>query len=137
MGIDVTKAQRIADRLFVNGAGERAARLVLVDAQRRDLGGWSFAAVVDQIEQVLTARRLPIRERIRLAMRGRLRAPYWELMRDVFPPSQYPKAWRHSGNGGPPGCSMAFNAAIRRLGGGWRGMGSDRAVWFHRRIAER
>ena len=48
-------AARIADRLFTNGGGEKAQRLVLtVDwPSQRNLGGWCKGAVVDQITSVL------------------------------------------------------------------------------------
>lgn len=48
-------AIRIVDRLFTNGAGERAQRLTLtVDRPRyRDLGGWGELAAIDQVQQVL------------------------------------------------------------------------------------
>lgn len=42
-------AQRIADRLFVNGFGERAERLQLRGVDERDLGGWCRKAAEDQI----------------------------------------------------------------------------------------
>lgn len=49
-------AERIADRLFVNGFGEEAHRLVMVDGLGRDLGGWRRsaveAAVVAAIEEL-------------------------------------------------------------------------------------
>lgn len=45
---------------------------------------------------------------------------YHALMREVFPENKYPRAWRPSCNGGPPGCAMAFGAALRRLGA-WQG----------------
>lgn len=41
---------------------------------------------------------------------------YHDLMREVFPESEYPNAFRFSTNGGPPGCAMAFGMALRRLG---------------------
>lgn len=41
---------------------------------------------------------------------------YHALMRRVFPESEYPNAFRRSNNGGPPGCAMAFGAALRRGG---------------------
>lgn len=48
-------AERITARLFVNGFGERAQRLVMtVDGPTpRNLGGWSERAAVGQIEGVL------------------------------------------------------------------------------------
>ena len=44
---------QIAARLFVNGAGQKAQRLVLELADGRDGGGWSEPAVVDQVVSVL------------------------------------------------------------------------------------
>lgn len=41
---------------------------------------------------------------------------YHQTMRDVFPDDQFPRAWRYSSNGGPPGCAMAFNRALREMG---------------------
>ncbi len=48
-------AEQIADDLFVNGAGERAQRLVLtVDSPKKlDLGGWSYLCLVDRIADIL------------------------------------------------------------------------------------
>lgn len=57
-------AERIADDLFHNGAGEEADRLVLTkDNNRdghsrqptRDLGGWSKRAVAVRVEVILAA----------------------------------------------------------------------------------
>lgn len=42
---------------------------------------------------------------------------YHGMLNLVFPAERYPKARRISNNGGPPGCAMAFGAAIRRMGG--------------------
>lgn len=47
-------AQLIADRLFTNGVGKRADRLVLTSKDGKDLGGWCEQAVVDEIEKALT-----------------------------------------------------------------------------------
>lgn len=50
------RAERIAHNLFVNGAGQLATRLVMVDEsgdEPRDLGGWCEEAVADKIESVL------------------------------------------------------------------------------------
>ena len=41
---------------------------------------------------------------------------YADLMRAVFPEDLYPKAWRYSANGGPPGCAMAFGRALQEHG---------------------
>lgn len=48
-------AERIAIRLFTNGAGAVADRLVLtIDTPaKRDLGGWCFGAVVDQVRDAI------------------------------------------------------------------------------------
>jgi hypothetical protein len=42
---------------------------------------------------------------------------YAQMMDLVFPEDKYPKARRSSADGGPPGCVMAFGAALRRMGG--------------------
>jgi len=41
---------------------------------------------------------------------------YSDLERKCFPDSEYPKAWRCSMNGGPPGCRMPMMAALKRYG---------------------
>jgi hypothetical protein len=48
-------AERIADSLFVNGAGQQAVRLVLELPGKRDGGGWCKAAVVAVIEREVLA----------------------------------------------------------------------------------
>ncbi len=55
-----------------------------------------------------------LHKRIRLHWRPGI--GYHELMRLVFPEREYPKAWRYSMNGGPPGCAMSFGKALRELG---------------------
>jgi len=57
-------AHRIAERLFTNGQGVRAARLVLtIDGPpKRDLGGWCEEAVVDRIVEVLGAEDLDVND---------------------------------------------------------------------------
>lgn len=59
---------------------------------------------------------VPIVQRIVAAMqRCRVnRREYHDLMRAVFPERDYPNAWRYKAAGGPPGCAMAFGAALRR-----------------------
>lgn len=52
-------AERIARDLFTNGQGEHAERLVLIDANGRDLGGWCEQAVVDRIEGALRGPEAP------------------------------------------------------------------------------
>lgn len=51
----VTIAAVITDHLLVNGAGDRADRLVLtVDGPpTRDLGGWSRQPLIDRIARLL------------------------------------------------------------------------------------
>lgn len=46
-------AESIAARLFTNGNNDRADRLVLELAGKRDGGGWCERAAVDQIERIL------------------------------------------------------------------------------------
>lgn len=41
---------------------------------------------------------------------------YHTLMQRVFPEDAFPRAWRYSHNGGPPGCAMAFGKALRSVG---------------------
>lgn len=53
---------------------------------------------------------------------------YHELMRKVFPPEKYPKAWNYQSNGGPPGCAMAFGKALRNTGCKQWGVRSSRMV---------
>jgi hypothetical protein len=40
---------------------------------------------------------------------------FYELALKVYPPDDYPKAWRYSRHGGPPGCYMTLSAMIRRM----------------------
>lgn len=75
---------------------------------------------------------LPIGDRITAAFAGRNCMPYHDLMRAVFPPDQYPMAMNYQQNGGPPGCTMALARALRRMGGGWSGMGSHRVAWINK-----
>jgi hypothetical protein len=62
---------------------------------------------------------------------------YWDLMCDVFPQDEYPKAWNYSSNGGPPGCCMALGAALRKMGAHVWGMGSDKIVDLGRQSRRR
>lgn len=58
----------------------------------------------------------PIKERIRAALEaagGRMNR--YSCMHAVFPPEQFPRAWRYQANGGPPGCAMAFGRALREM----------------------
>lgn len=58
----------------------------------------------------------PIVERIHAAVPVRVKTDYHDAMSAVFPPSEYPKAWRGAAKGGPPGCARAFGAGLRRAG---------------------
>lgn len=62
-------------------------------------------------------KKFPIMDRIRSAYRQGIH--YHDLMRAVFPDDRYPRAWRYSSNGGPPGCAMAFGRALRKMGASW------------------
>lgn len=51
-------SRQIADRLFTNGAGDEASRLVMYREvasgdKKCDLGGWCREAVIDQVSEVL------------------------------------------------------------------------------------
>ena len=46
-------AEKIADQLFSNGAGQKAERLVLELPGKRDGGGWCKQAVVDVIVRAM------------------------------------------------------------------------------------
>lgn len=48
-------AKAIAERLFVNGFGDRASRLQLRSEGERDLGGWCRSAAETQIVQAILA----------------------------------------------------------------------------------
>lgn len=52
----------------------------------------------------------PIRERIMSNFTSG--CGYFALMQAVFPEVEYPRAWRYSHNGGPPGCALAFGKAL-------------------------
>ena len=58
---------------------------------------------------------LPLQGRI-LYWRSKGVTDYHRLMDKCFPADLYPNAFRCSGNGGPPGCAMAFGKALRLLG---------------------
>ncbi len=42
---------------------------------------------------------------------------YHDMLEILWPRDKFPKAWRYSMNGGPPGCAMTFGAALHRMGG--------------------
>ncbi len=69
--------------------------------------------------------RTPLRQRIQEAYEPGI--DYHQLMRRVFPPEHYPKAWNYSSNGGPPGCAMTFGKGLREMGGR---RGKDNRVWL-------
>ena len=75
----------------------------------------------------------PIAKRIRRALEangGAMR--YHDPMDAVFPEKEYPRAWRRSVNGGPPGCAMALGAALRRGRFARSGAGPRRMVGLPR-----
>lgn len=86
----------------------------------------------------LSSGQLPVKIecRIKQAMAGKTTMPYHDLMRMVFPPDKYPKAYNYSVNGGPPGCAMAFGAAIKRLGGRDIGQGCSRIVEIPKHVED-
>ena len=43
------------------------------------------------------------------------RAGYHSIMRRVWPVAKFPRAYRHSTNGGPSGVAMAYGKALREL----------------------
>ena len=43
------------------------------------------------------------------------KASYHALMWGVWPADKYPRAYRHSTNGGPPGVAMIYGKALREL----------------------
>lgn len=40
---------------------------------------------------------------------------YWSLMEAVWPQDEYPRAYRYSANGGPPGVAMVLGRALREM----------------------
>lgn len=46
-------AEAIASDLFTSGGGQRAERLALIDAEKRDLGGWGLEPATDRIERMI------------------------------------------------------------------------------------
>lgn len=47
-------AKAIAKDLFTNGQGEIGKRLVMVDEEEKDLGGWSETAIAGRVRKYLT-----------------------------------------------------------------------------------
>lgn len=61
--------------------------------------------------------------------------PFYDLAIELYGDREkYPRAFRYSSNGGPPGCYMALSAAIRRYGYGeaWRGIGPGNRIIYPR-----
>ena len=59
----------------------------------------------------------PIKQRIIDALRANGgRMEYHALLRAVFPPHHFPRAFERPTRGGPAGCSMALSRAISRYG---------------------
>lgn len=61
------------------------------------------------------AKKVPIKDRIKVALADGKRMTYQDLMNAVFPFDEYPKAYRYQSNGGPPGCAMVFGKALREM----------------------
>lgn len=82
-------------------------------------------------------KRTPIKERIRRAHESlrdkRREADYARMLKRVFPPEEYPRAWAYASQGGPPGCAMSFNRALREMGGQRR----EDSVWLPREESKR
>ncbi len=58
----------------------------------------------------------PIKKRIEDALTGSGgKLEYHALLYQVFPREEYPRAYRNSSNGGPPGCAMALGRALREM----------------------
>lgn len=59
----------------------------------------------------------PLKQRIvdLLAAMPARRMSYSDLAYKLWPPEQYPKAWRYSSNGGPHGWAMPLGRALREL----------------------
>jgi hypothetical protein len=56
-----------------------------------------------------------IEERIRRAY-TEVGMSYTTLRIAVFPPKEWPRAWRYALHGGPPGCDRVLRVALRRYG---------------------
>ena len=55
-------------------------------------------------------------ERIMESINRARRLKVYDLALQVFPHDKFPRAWRYSSNGGPPGWVMPLGKAIKRLG---------------------
>lgn len=93
------------------------------DIEAADLTGAELETLQEICAKVEKA--MVLKDRIKSAYEKGI--GYHELMRRVFPPEQYPKAWNYSSNGGPPGCAMVFGRALREMGGR---RSSDNTVWL-------
>lgn len=49
-------AEAIVEDLFINGFGQEAQRLICVDGNEKDLGGWCRAAAQSRIEKILSGK---------------------------------------------------------------------------------
>ena len=67
----------------------------------------------------------PLKRKIRAAYKKTRQ--YHDLLALCFPASG---AHRCAAGGGPPACAMPFGKALREMGGGSTGMGSQRMVWI-------
>lgn len=62
------------------------------------------------------AKKLPVTDRIIAAFgKDDYQLTYHQLLHRVFPPEEYPRAYRYSCNGGPPGVAMPFRKALNAL----------------------
>lgn len=72
---------RAVDDLFVNGSGEQAARLVLVDAHGCNLGGWGKGPLLDRLEAALSLPPAPAQPGVDLEAIKALE-PRWRTLAD-------------------------------------------------------
>jgi hypothetical protein len=59
-------------------------------------------------------KRVPIAERIAKHFKAGMK--YTDLEGAVFPPDEYPRAWRYATKGGPPGCRRTLSAHLTKNG---------------------
>ena len=83
---------------------------------RHGLDSYGESDMRQAMEDAASLPKLSIQDRIREAMGENSSMGYHDLMQAVFPHALYPRAYRYKVDGGPPGCAMAFNAAIRKMG---------------------
>lgn len=79
-------------------------------------------------DQAMSQLRTPIAERIAKHFTAGMK--YTDLEGKVFPPAEYPRAWRYATGGGPPACRRTLVAHLHKNGyqvlGGYLG---DRHVY--------